>query len=158
MVFPIVMYGCESWTVKKAECWRIDVFKLWCWRRLLTVPWAARRSNLFILKEISSGCSLKRLILKLENSNTLATWCEELTHLKRPWCWERLKAGGKGDDRGRDGWMASPTQWTWVWTGRPGMLRFMGSQSWTWLSNWTEVRKEKKDWAEKVSYSIVVLA
>ena len=70
------------------------------------------------------------------NSNTLATWCEELTHLKRPWCWERLKAGGDGDDRGWDGWIASPTQWTWVWvnsrswwwTGRPGILQFMGSQ------------------------------
>ena len=71
------------------------------------------------------------------NSNTLATWCEELTHLKRPWCWERLKVGGKGDDRGWDGfWMASPTQWAWVWvnseswwgTGRPGVLQSMGSQ------------------------------
>ena len=81
------------------------------------------------------------------NSNTLATWCEELTHLKRPWCWERLKAQGEGDDRGWDGWMASPTQWTWVWvnsrswwwTGRPGVLQSMLSQSQTWLSNWTEM-------------------
>ena len=70
------------------------------------------------------------------NSNTLATWCEELTHLKRPWCWERLKAGGEGDDRGGDGWMASPTQWTWVWvksgswwwTGKPGLLQSMVSK------------------------------
>ena len=93
---------------------------LWCWRRLLRVPWTARRSNQSILSW---------------SSNTLATWCEELTHLKRPWCWERLRAG-EGDDRGWDGWMASSTQWTWVWvdswswwwTGRPGMLRFMGSQ------------------------------
>ena len=85
------------------------------------------------------------------NSNTLATWWEELTHLKRPWCWERLKVGGEGDDRGWDGWMASPTQWTWVWidsgswwwTGRPGMLQFMGSQRvghyWATELNWTEV-------------------
>ena len=81
------------------------------------------------------------------NSSTLVTWCEELTHWKRPWCWEGVGAGGEGDDRRWDGWMASPTQWTWVWvnsrswwwTGRPGMLRFMGSQSRTWLSNWTEL-------------------
>ena len=79
--------------------------------------------------------------------NTLATWCEELTHWKRPSCWERLKAGGEGDDRGWDGWMASPTQWTWVWassrrwwwTGKPGVLQSMGLQSWTWLSDWTEL-------------------
>ena len=81
------------------------------------------------------------------NSNTLATWCEELTHLKRPWCWEGLGAGGEGDDRGWDGWMASPTQWTWVWvdsgswwwSGRPGVLWFMGLQSRTQLSDWTEL-------------------
>ena len=97
LVFPVVMYGCESWTIKKAECWRIDDFELWCWIRLLRVPWTARRSNQSILKEISPEYSLKGLMLKLQ---TLATWCEELTHWKRPWCWERLKAGGKGDDRG----------------------------------------------------------
>ena len=80
------------------------------------------------------------------SSSTLATWCEELTDLKRPWCWERLKAGGEGDNRGWDGWMASLTQWTWFWvnsgswwwTGRPGVLQSMGSQSQTWLSDWTE--------------------
>ena len=81
------------------------------------------------------------------NSNTLATWCKELTHWKRPWCWERLRAGGEGDNRGWDGWMASPTQWTWVWvdsgwTGRPGVLRFMGSQrvrhDWATELKWTE--------------------
>ena len=133
--FPVVMYGCESWTIKKAECRRIDAFELWCWRRLFRVPWTARRSNQSILKEISPGCSLEGLMLKLK-SNTLATWCEEPTHLKRPWCWERLRAGGEGDDRGWDGWMASLTWWTWVWvnsrswwwSGRPGVLRFMGSQ------------------------------
>ena len=127
------MYGCESWTIKKAEPWRIDAFELWCWRRLLRVPWTARRSSQFILKEISPECSLEGLMLSW-NSNTLATWCEELTELKRPWCWERLKVGGEGDDRGWDGWMASLTRWTWVWessgswwwAGRPGELRSVG--------------------------------
>ena len=114
MVFPIIMEGCESWTIKKAECRRIDAFELWCWRRLVRVPWTARRSNQSILKKISPGCSLEGLMLSL-NSNNLATWCEELTHLKWPWCWERLKAGREENDRGWDGWMASPTQWTWVW-------------------------------------------
>ena len=139
------MYGCESWTIKKAECRRIDAFKLWCWRRFLRVPWTARRSNQSILKEIIPGCSLEGLMLKLK-FNILATWCEELTHLRRPWCWERLKVGGEGDDRGWDGWMASPTQWTgvwagsgsWWWTGRPDVL--MGSQrvghDWVSELNW----------------------
>ena len=147
MVFPVVMYGCESWTVKKAECRRIDAFELWCWRRLLRVPWTARRSNQSILKDISPEYSLEGLMLKLK-SNTLATWCEELTHWKRLWCWEGLGAGGEGDDRGWDGWMASLTRWTWVWvnsgswwwTGRPGVLRFMGSQrvghDWATELNW----------------------
>ena len=89
------MYRCESWTIKKTECRRIDAFELWCWRRLLRVPWTARRSNQPTLKEISPGCSLEGLMLKL-NSNTLATWCEELTYLKRPWCWERLRQEEKG--------------------------------------------------------------
>ena len=102
MIFPVVMYGCESWTIKKVECQRIDAFELWCWRRLLRVPWTARRSNQSILKEISPGCSLKGLLLRLKLP-ILATWCEEVTHLKRPWCWKRLKAGGEGDDRGWDG-------------------------------------------------------
>ena len=114
MVFPVVMYGCESWTIKKAECWRTDAFELWCMRRLLRVPWTTRRSNQSILKEISPEYSFEGLCWSW-NSNTLATWCKELTHLKRPSCWERLKAGGEGDDREWDGWMASPTQWTWVW-------------------------------------------
>ena len=83
MFYPVVMYGCESWTVKKAERRRIDAFELWCWRRLLRVPWTARRSNQSIIKETSPGCSLEGLMLKLKNSNTLATSCEELTHWKR---------------------------------------------------------------------------
>ena len=147
-VFPVVMYGCESWTVKKAEHWKIDTFELWCWRRLLRVLWTAQRSNLSILK-ISPGCSLEGLMLKLK-FQYLATSCSELTHWKRPWCWEGLGAGGEGDDRGWDGWMASWTRWTrvwvnsgsWWWTGRPGVLRFMGSQrvgyDWATELNWTE--------------------
>ena len=127
MVFPVVMYGCQSWTIKKAKCRRIEAFELWCWRRLLRIPWTARRFNLSILKEISPGCHWRDW-----NSNTLATWCRELTHLKRPWRWERLRSGGEGDDRAWDVWMASPTQCTWVWvdsrswwwTGRPGELWF----------------------------------
>ena len=150
MVFPVVMYGCESWTVKKAEHRRIDAFELWCWRRLLRVPWTARRSNQSILKEISPGWSLEGLMLKLK-LQYLATSCKELTHWKRPWCWEGFGAGREGNDRGWDGWMASLTRWTWVWvnsgswwwTGRPGVLQFMGSQivvhDWATEMNWTEL-------------------
>ena len=149
MVFPVVMYGCEGWTVKKAERRKIDGFELWCWRRLLRVPWTTRRSNQSFLKDISPGCSLEGLCWSW-NSNTLATSCEELIDWKRPWCWEGLGAGGEGDDRGWDGWMASPTRWAWVWvnsrswwwTGSPGMLRFMGSQrvkhDWVTELNWTD--------------------
>ena len=104
IVFPVVIYGCASWTIKKAEHWRIDAFELWCWRRLLRVPWTARRSDQSILKEMSPDIHWKAWCWSW-NSNTLATWCKELTHLKRPWCWERLRAGGEGDDRGWDGWM-----------------------------------------------------
>ena len=106
----------------------------WCWI-LLKLPWTARRSNQSILKEINLNIRWKDCCWSW-NSNTLATWCEELTHLKRRWCWETLKVGGEGDNRGWDGWMASPTQWTWVWvssgscwwTGKPGMLQSMGLQ------------------------------
>ena len=108
MVFPVDMYVCESWTVNKAECWIIDAFELWCWRRLLRVPWTARRSNQSLLKEISPGCSLEGLMLKLK--------LQYSGHLmQRLWCWEGLGAGGEGDNRGWDGWMASATRWTWVW-------------------------------------------
>ena len=103
MVFPVVKYRCESWTIKKAEHWRIDAFELWCWRRLLRVPWTARRSNQSILKGICPEYSLEGLVLKLK-LHTLVTWCEELTHWKRPWCWERLRAGGEeGNRRWLDG-------------------------------------------------------
>ena len=101
-VFPVVMYGCKSWAIKKADHQRTDVFLLWYWKRLLRVPWTARRSNQSILKEINPEYSLEGLMQKLK-FQYLATWCEKLTHWKRPWCWERLKAGGEGDEKGRDG-------------------------------------------------------
>ena len=132
-----VVHGCENWSIKKAEHWRTDAFELWCWRRLLRDSWTARRSNQSILKEISPECSLEELMLKLK-LQYFTTWYEELTHLKRPWRWERLRAGGEGPDRGWDSWMASPTQWTWTWvwvnsrscwwTGWPGVLQCMGLQ------------------------------
>ena len=142
MVFPVVTYGCASWTVKKAECQRIDAFELWCWRKLLRVPWTARRSNQSILKKIGPRCSLERLMLKLK--------LQYFGHLmQRADSFEKtLMLGGiggrEGDDRGWDGWMASLTQWTWVWvnsgswwwTGRPGVLQSIGSQR-VGL-NWTE--------------------
>ena len=128
-VFLVVVYRCERWTIKKAEHWRTDAFEIRCWRRLLRVHWTARRLDQSILKEITPEYHWKDWCWSW-SSNTLATWCEELTHWKRPWCWERLKAGGKWGDRGWDGWMASLTQWTWVWansgrqwrTRKPGVL------------------------------------
>ena len=112
VVFPAVMYGCESWTIKKSERRRIDAFELWCWRR---VPWTAWRSNQLILKEMSPEHSLAGLMLnlKLQYSGHLLWRTDSLE--KAHWCWERSKAGGEGNDRGWDGWMASPTWWTWVW-------------------------------------------
>ena len=130
MVFPVVMYGCENWTVKKAEHWRIGAFELCCWRRCLRVPWTAGRSNQSILKEVSPGCSLDGLMLKMK--------LQYFGHLMRR---GDLLAkilmlgkieGRKGDDRGWDGWMKSLTQWTWVsansGTGKLGVLQLMGLQ------------------------------
>ena len=140
IVFPVVLYGCESWIVKKAECQKIDAFELWWWKRLLRVPWTARRSNQSTLKKISPEYSLEGLMLKLK--------FQYFGHLmQKTDSMEKLKAVGEGDDRGGDGWMASPTQWTWVWlssgsrwwTGKPSMLQYMGSQSRTQLSDWTEL-------------------
>ena len=144
MVFPVVMYGCESWIVKKAESWRTDAFELWCWRRLLRIPWTIRRSNQSILKEISPGISLEGMMLKLK-LQYFGHLMRRVDSLERLWCWEGLGARG---DRGWDGWMASLTWWTWGWvnsgswwwTGRPGVLRFMGSQivghDWATELNW----------------------
>ena len=141
-VFLEVMCGFE-----KDQHWRIDAFELWCCKRLLRVQWTARRFNHSILKEISPEYSLKDWGWSW-NSNILTTWCEQLTDLKRPWCWARLKEGGEGDGKEWDGWMASLSQSTWVqvnsmnwwWTGRPGMLQSMGSQrvghNWAIKLNW----------------------
>ena len=136
IVFPVVMYGYYHWTIKKAKHWRINAFELWCCRRPLRVPWTARRSNQSISKEINPDYSLEGLMLKLKLQYFCHLMGGEPTHWKRPWCWEGLKAGEEEDNRGGDGCMASPSQWTWVWvssgrwwvTGRPGMLQFMGSQ------------------------------
>ena len=145
MVFPVVMYGCESWTVEKAERWRLDAFELWCWRKLLRVPWTTMRPRRSVL-----GVLWKEWCWSW-NSSTLGTSCEELTHWKRPWCWEGLGARGEGDDRAWNGWMASLTRWTWVWvnseswwwTRRPGVLRFVGWQrvghDCVTELNWTEL-------------------
>ena len=110
MDIEILMYGCESWTIKKAEHQRIDAFELWCWRRFLRVPWTARRSNQSILKEISPEYSLEGLMLKLN----LQYFCHLMWRgdsLEKTLILGKVKAGGEGDDRGREDWMASPTQW-----------------------------------------------
>ena len=168
MVIPVVMYGCESWTVKKAEGRRIDAFELWCWRRLLRVPWTARRSNQFILKEISPRCSLEGLMLKLKLQyfGHLMQWVDSLE--------KTLMLGGVGGRRRRGRqrmrwWMASPTWWTWVWvnsrswwwTGMPGVLQFMGSQR--VRRDWTEVNWTKRStsrlcfWTECLFAALVIL-
>ena len=148
MVFPVVMYGCESWTVKKAECHRIDAFELWCWRRLLRVPWTVRRSNQPILKEISPGGSLEGMMVKLK-LQYFGHLMQRVDSLEKT-----LMLGGIGGTRRRGRqrmkcWMASLTWWTWVWvngswwwTGRAGVLWFMGLQkvihNWATELNWTE--------------------
>jgi len=144
MVFPVVMYGCENWTIKKAECWRIDAFELWCWRRLLRVPWTARRSNQSILKEISPGCSSEGMMLKLK--------LQYFGHLmRRADSLEKTLMLGKTESRRRRGrqrmrWLDGITDsigsGSWWWTGRPSMLQFMGLQTvghdWATELNWTD--------------------
>ena len=144
MVFPVVMYGCERWTIEKAEHQRIDAFWTVVLEKTLESPLDCKE----IQPVHSKGNQSWLFTGKTDNSNNLATWCEELTHLKRLWCWERLKVGAEGDDRRWDGEMASPTQWAWVWvntgswwwTGRPGMPQSMGSQivrhDWVTELNW----------------------
>ena len=144
MVFPVVMYGCESWTLKKAERWRIDASELWCWRRLLRVPWKARRSNHSIIKKISPQYSLEGLMLKLKHQHFFQVMGRTDSLRKT------LKAGGESDNRGWDGWMASLTKWTggwassrsWWWTGRPGLLQSVGLQrvghDWATELNWSK--------------------
>jgi len=152
MVFPVVMCGCESCTINKAEHWRIDAFELWCWRRLLRVPWTVRISNQSLLKEISPGSSLEGLMLRLKlQSFGHLMWRAD--SFEETLILERLKPGGEGDDRGWDGWMASRTQWTWVWVGsrrwwrtrKLGMLQSMGSKR--VVHDWaTEQQSERMKW------------
>ena len=143
------MYGCESWTVKKAECRRIDAFELWCWRRLLRVPWTARRSNQYILKEISPGISLEGLMLKLK-LQYFGHLMRRVDSLEKTLMLGRIGGRRRKGRHRLDGRMASLTRWTWVWvnsgswwwTGRPGVLQFMGSQTvrhdWATELNWME--------------------
>ena len=135
MVFPVVMYGCETWTIKKAERRRIDAFELWCWRRLLRVPWTTRRSNQSILKETSPGCSLEGLMLKLK-LQYFGHLMQRADSFEKTLMLGKIEGRKRRANRGWDGWMASLTQWTWVWvgsgrwwcTGRPGVLQFTESQ------------------------------
>ena len=144
------MYGCESWTIKKAECRGIDAFELWCWRRLLRVPWTPRRSSQSILKEISSKYSLQGLMLKLK-LQYFGHLMRRTDSLEETLMLGKIEGGRERGDRGWDGWMASPTQWTWVWvnlgwwwTGKPGVLQSMGLQraghDWANEPNWSEQR------------------
>ena len=140
------MYGCKSWTIKKAEHWRIDAFELWCWRRLLKVPWTARRSNQSILKEISPGCSLEGLMLKLK-LQYFGHLMRRADSFEKTLMLGRLRAEGEGDSRGWDGWMASPTRWTRIWvdsgscdgqeTWRAAVHGVSKSQ--TGMSDWAEL-------------------
>ena len=114
MVFRVVMYGCESWTIKRAKCQRIDAFELWCWRRLLSIPWTARRSNQSILKEISLGCSLQGMMLKLKLQH-FGHLMRRADSFEKTLMLGKIEGRRRRDDREYDGWMASPTQWTWVW-------------------------------------------
>jgi len=150
MVFPVVMYGCERWTLKKAESQRIDAFELWCWRRLLRVPWSARRSNQSILKEISPGCSLEGLILKLkfQHFGYLMRRTDSLEKTLILGKIESARRRGRQRMRWLDGITDSmDMNWensrSWWWTGRPVVLQSMGSQrvGHDWLAelNWTEL-------------------
>ena len=147
MVFLVVMYGCESWTLKKAEHQRIDAFELWCWRRLLRVPWTARIPNQSILKEISSQYLLEGVMLKMKFQYFgYLMWRTD--SFEKTLMLGKTKGRRERDDRGWDGWMASLTQWTWVWvntrswwwTRRPGVLQSIGSQrvghDWATELNW----------------------
>ena len=156
MVFPVVMHGHESWIIEKAWSQRMDAFELWCWRRLLGVPWTARRSNQSILKEISPEYLLEGLMLKLKLQYFGHLKWRTDSFEKRPWCWKRLKTGVEGDNKGWGSWMASPIQWTWVWassrswwwTEKPGMLQSMESKrirhNWVTKPNCTEALSWKQ--------------
>ena len=153
MVFPVVMYGCESWSIKKADCWRTDAFELWCWRRLLRVPWTARRSNQSILKEISPEYSFEGLMLKLK---TPILWPPNVKNwligkdpdIGKDWRWEE-KGTTEDEIVGWHHWLnghefLSKLQ-SWWWTGRSGMQQFMGLQ------------KVRHDWATELNVKIFCL-
>ena len=163
MVFPVVIYGCESWTIKKAECWRIDAFELWCWRRLLRVPWTARSSNQSTLNEINLEYSLEGRMMKLQYFDHLM---QRIVSLGKTLMLGKIEGRRRRDRQRTRWWMISPTRWTWVWansriwwwTGKPGMLLSMelkrvrhdwtteltdftftfeeGTGSWLWLRSW----------------------
>ena len=153
MVFPVVVYGCESWTIKKAECWRNDAFELWCWRRLLRVPWTARRSNQSILKEINPENSLKELILKLK-PQYFGHLMQRTDSLVKTLKLGKIEGGRRRGRQRWDGWMASLTRWTWVWvnswrwwwTGRPSVLQSIESQ------------RVGRDWTELTDHSSLIIA
>ena len=143
MSFPVIMYECESWTIKKTEYQRIEAFELWCWRNLLRVPWTSRRSNQSILKEISPEYSLEGLMLKLK-LQYFGHLIWRTDSLEKTQMLGKIEGGGEGDDRRWDGWMTSPTRWSWVWASsgswwwiwKPGVLQSIGLQR--IRLNWTE--------------------
>ena len=147
MVFPVVMYGCETLTMKKPKCRRTDAFELWCWRRLLRVPWTARRSNQSILKEISPGCSLEGLMMKLK-LHYFGHLMWSTNSLKKTLMLGKIK-GRKRRGQQRMRWldgitdsvdMSLSSSGSWWWTGKPGILQSMGSQrvGHNWATNWTK--------------------
>ena len=148
LAFPVVMYGSNSWTIKKAECQRINGFELWCWRRLLRVPWTARRSNQSILKEICPEYALEGLMLKLKLQ--CFGHLMRIDSFEKPLMLGKIEGSRRRGDKGWDGWMASPTQWTWVWvksgswwwTRRPGVLQSM------WLQRVGHNRATELNWTE----------
>ena len=145
MIFPVVMYGCESWTLKKAERRGIDVFWIVVLEKTLESP--------LDCKEVHPKGDQSRVFIGRTDAEaeTPVLWPPKLTHLKRPWCWEGLGAGGEGDDRGWDGWMAQPTRWTWVWVNSGSWEAWHAAvhgvaKSRIWLSNWTELNWKLVCW------------
>ena len=157
MVFPVVMYGCENWTIKKAEPWRIAAFELWYWRRLLRIPWTARRFSQSILKEIYPEYSLEGLMVKLE-LQYFGHLMWRTDSFEKPLMLGKIEGGRRRGWQSMRWWIASLTRWTWVWvnsgswwwTGRPGVLKSMGSQrvghDWVTELNWKYKRDRESFW------------